>query len=93
MNVVIRVLGSSVCGLLGAAAIFSVDGLRPGDAEANILYPAGPGIYGGKAYRDSHGNYWNYNPRYGQGKYGGGTYNDDEGNTLHCSTTGHCTPY
>ena len=37
------VIGSAVGGLLGAAAFFAVDGLRPKGANADTLIPEGRG--------------------------------------------------
>ena len=63
-------------------------------AEADMLYrQEGAGLYGGDAYQDSSGNYYNDNPMYGDGLYGGGVITDSEGNNYNCSTTGQCTPW
>lgn len=62
-------------------------------SKAGDLYPAGRGKYGGDAYQDSSGTYWDRDTRYGRGKYGGGDYTDDKGNTIHCDTSGYCTSY
>jgi hypothetical protein len=58
---------------------------------ADSLYPAGPGRYGGNAYRDSSGNYYNSNPKYGQGLYGGGVIQDKNGRNYNCNQSGQCT--
>ena len=62
-------------------------------SKGDTLYPAGRGKYGGDAYQDSSGTYWDRDTRYGRGKYGGGDYTDDKGNTIYCDTYGKCTSY
>ncbi len=87
------VIGSIAGGLLGAAAFFAIDGLMPKAAEADNLYPAGRGRYGGSAYQDNSGTYWDQNMQYGNGRYGGGSFSDSDGNTIDCDRSGICTPY
>ncbi len=60
-------------------------------AYADSLYPAGPGMYGGNAYQDSSGNYYNTNPKYGKGLYGGGVIQDSKGRNYNCNNYGQCT--
>ena len=88
-----RVVVGSVAGsLLGAAAFFAVDGLMPRTALSDSLYPAGSGRYGGSAYQDGSGNYWDQNTQYGDGRYGGGSFSDRDGRTIECDTSGMCYP-
>ena len=58
---------------------------------AQTLYPAGPGMYGGNAYQDSSGDYYNSNPKYGKGLYGGGVIQDKNGRNYNCNQYGQCT--
>ena len=84
------VLGSVAGSLLGAAAFFAADGLIPRTAIADNLYPAGDGRYGGSAYQEGSGNFWDQNTQYGSGRYGGGSYSDSDGRTIECDTNGMC---
>tara|TARA_B100001029_G_C14924027_1_gene373678 strand:+ start:307 stop:564 length:258 start_codon:yes stop_codon:yes gene_type:complete len=83
--------------LISVASAIAVSGisLLSTSAEADTLYRyEGGGLYGGDAYQDSSGNYYNDNPIYGDGIYGGGVITDSEGNNYNCSNaTGQCTPW
>lgn len=82
-----RVFRSLLAGVLvSPAPIFAQYG-------SSSLYPAGPGRYGGDAYQDSSGEYWDRDTRYGAGKYGGGDYTDSKGNEIYCDRSGYCTNY
>ena len=76
--------------LLGTTAFLAVNVLMPSSASADSLYPAGRGRYGGSAYQDSSGTYWDQNTQYGRGRYGGGSFSDDDGRTIECDTRGMC---
>ena len=63
-------------------------------ALAETLYRIpGGGLYGGDAYQDSSGNYYDDDPLYpGSGLYGGGTIVSVDGTVYDCDTSGYCTP-
>ena len=76
----------------GSAASFSPAALAQ-YYGGDTLYDAGPGMYGGRAYQDSQGNYYDDDTSYsGKGLYGGGTLVDKHGTVYDCDTSGYCTP-
>ena len=77
-----------------AVSSLSVISLLSSNAYADRLYRIeGAGRYGGDAYKDSSGNWYNDDPRYGSGRYGGGVIQDRDGNKYNCTTSGRCTPW
>ena len=85
------VIGSAVCGLLGAAAFFAVDGLVPFNAESYVvrLYDHGNDTESGPVNGSDGGV---YHRNWQDGGMGSGSYSDDMGNTINCATSGQCYP-
>ena len=60
-------------------------------SQADTLYRIeGGGLYGGDAYMDSSGNYYNDDASGGPGIYGGGTIYDYDMNAYDCGYDGTC---
>ena len=80
--------------LVASAIAVSGISLISTSAKADSLYRIeGGGLYGGDAYQDSSGNYYDDDPLYpGPGLYGGGTIVGDDGTVYDCGINGYCTP-
>ena len=64
------------------------------NVQANTLYRyEGAGSYGGDAYQDSSGKWYDDDPMYGDGPYGGGVIVDEDGNNNDCDRYGECIPW
>ena len=80
--------------MLSSAIAIAGISITTSSSKADTLYRVpGAGSYGGDAYEDSSGNWYDDDPMYGDGPYGGGVIIDQEGNNYDCDRMGECTPW
>ena len=80
--------------LILVASTIAVSGISliSTSAKADSLYRIeGGGLYGGDAYQDSSGNYYNDDASGGPGLYGGGTIYDSDMNAYDCGVGAYAT--
>ena len=70
-----------------AIAVSGISLISNNTLAETLYHVPGGGRWGGDAYRDSSGNYYNQDAMGGPGLYGGGTFYDHDMNAYDCGPT------